>query len=143
MNNICVAGQIGQDAELKFLSDGTPVANFSVADNQGRDKPTVWWRMQLFGKRAESLSQYLTKGQSVTVTGTVTQREYTDRDGIKKMAQEVRVQDVALQGGQRQQSEAPAPTPRPASNREQNRERQYAAAKPTPNFSDMDEDIPF
>jgi len=137
MNLIVVAGAIGKDAELKFLSDGTPIANFSVADNQGKEKPTIWWRMQLFGKRAESLAQYLTRGQSVTVTGTVTQREYTDRDGQKKTSQEIRVQDVALQGGQRQEA---APKREP-SQREQNLARQHAVSRGE-DFQD-DSTIPF
>lgn len=144
MNVICFAGVLGNDAEVKHLPDGTAVCNFSVADSQGQDKPTIWHRCQLFGKRAESkLPGYLVKGAHVTVTGNLTQREYTDRDGQKKMSQEIRVQDVALQGGQRQQSEAP--TPKAASQREQNRERQYAQGqrRPVPNFSDMDDDIPF
>lgn len=140
MNVICVAGQLGNDAELKYLPDGTAVSNFSVADNQGRDKPTIWWRCQLFGKRAESLAQYLTKGQSVTVSGNVTQREYTDNSGAAKTAQEIRVSDVALQGGQKQTA---APEPKQPSQREQNRDRQYNQSRPAPQFSDMDDDIPF
>jgi hypothetical protein len=63
MNNITVAGPLGKDAELRNLSDGTSVLSFSVADSQGREKPTIWWNCSLFGKRAESLQQYLTKGQ--------------------------------------------------------------------------------
>lgn len=141
MNIICVAGQLGNDAELKYLADGTAVSNFSVADNQGRDKPTIWWRCQLFGKRAESLAQYLTKGQAVTISGNVTQREYTDNNGAAKTAQEIRVSDVALQGGGQKKEQAPAP--KPASQREQNRERQYNQSRPAPQFSDMDDDIPF
>lgn len=141
MNIICVAGQLGQDSEMKYLNNGDPVLSFSVADQQGRDKPTIWWRCSLFGKRAESLAQYLLKGQKVTVTGNLTEREYTDKDGAKKKAQDIRVQDVALQGDQRQQQETTA-APQ-GSVREQARNRQYAAARPAPNFSDMDDDIPF
>ncbi len=142
MNIICIAGQLGQDSEMKYLNNGDPVLSFSVADQQGRDKPTIWWRCSLFGKRAESLAQYLLKGQKVTVTGNVTEREYTDKDGVKKKAQDVRVQDVALQGDQRQQQQDPASAPQ-GSIREQARNRQYAASRPAPNFSDMDEDVPF
>ena len=106
MNNITIAGQLGKDAEVRFLQNGDAVANFSVADSQGKDKLTIWWNASLFGKRAESLAPYLLKGQAVTVTGTVTEREYTDKDGNKRKAMDVRVNDVALQGGKRE-PEAP------------------------------------
>jgi len=139
MNIVCIAGQLGKDMELRYLNnaESTAVGNFSVADDQGRDKPTIWWNCQLFGKRAESLAQYLVKGQKVTVTGQLTEREYTDRDGAKKVAREIRVQDVALQGSQRQEA-APKRDP---SQREQNLARQHAASRGE-DFQD-DLDIPF
>lgn len=108
MNNITVAGQLGRDAEIKYLQDGSAVANFSVADSQGRDKPTIWWNCSLFGKRAESLSPYLMKGQAVTVSGNITEREY-QKDGATHKAMDLRVNDVALQGGKRE--EAPMKKP--------------------------------
>ncbi len=123
MNNITIAGVLGKDAELRNLPDGTPVLSFSVADSQGREKPTIWWSAQLFGKRAESLSQYLTKGQQVTVSGTVSEREWTDRDGQKRKTMEVRVNDLALQGGKREA----APTTK----------------ADTPAYADDDSDLPF
>lgn len=110
MNSISIAGQLGKDAEVRFLPNGDPVSNFSIADSQGKTKPTIWWNCQLFGKRAESLSQYLVKGQSVTVSGIVTQREYTDKDGQKRTAQNVNVNEVALQGGRKDSEQKPAQT---------------------------------
>lgn len=104
MNSICIAGALGKDAETRYLPDGTAVAAFSVADSQGKDKPTIWWNCSLFGKRAESLSQYLVKGQTVTVSGTVSEREWTDKDGQKRKSMDIRVADVALQGGKRENS---------------------------------------
>jgi single-strand DNA-binding protein len=115
MNVITVAGTLGKDAEVKYLPNGDAIANFSVADSQGRDKPTIWWNCGLYGKRAESLSQYLTKGQAVTVTGSVSEREWTDKEGNKRKSMDVRVNDVALQGGrkneepQQERRQAPAP----------------------------------
>lgn len=126
MNVICITGNLGKDAELKAMQDGTPVLKFSVADSQGRDKPAIWWSADLFGKRAETLAQYMKKGQQVTVTGTLSEREYEG-----KKYQTIRVNDVALQGG------------RPAG--EQPVQRQ-AAPQPKSNgggFDDMDSDIPF
>lgn len=136
MNSITVAGQLGRDAEVRYLPNGDAVANFSVADSQGKDKTTIWWNCQLFGKRAESLSQYLLKGQSVTVSGNITQRTY-QKDGVDKTAMEIRVSDVALQGGRKDEA-APAPrqsAPRPAPTRQ--------APKPAGDFSDMDSDVPW
>jgi single-strand DNA-binding protein len=115
MNVITVAGTLGKDAEVKYLSNGDAIANFSVADSQGKDKPTLWWNCGLYGKRAESLSQYLVKGQAVTVTGSVSEREWTDKNGLTRRSMDVRVNDVALQGGRRdaepQQRQAPKPEP--------------------------------
>jgi single-strand DNA-binding protein len=118
MNVITVAGTLGKDAEVRYLPNGDAIANFSVADSQGRDKPTIWWNCGLYGKRAESLAQYLTKGQAVTVTGSVSEREWTDKEGNKRKSMDVRVSDVALQGGRKdaepQQERHAAPAPQQA-----------------------------
>jgi single-strand DNA-binding protein len=133
MNNITVAGPLGRDAELRSLPDGTQVLTFSVADSQGREKPTIWWNCQLFGKRAGTLQQYLGKGQQVAVSGNITEREWKDKDGQPRKSMDIRVNDVALQGRpQGEQREAPA--------------RQPAPPKPSSQgsgFDDMDDDIPF
>ena len=132
MNSITIAGTLGKDAELRSIPSGEQVLSFSVADSQGRDKPTIWWNCQLWGKRAASLEQYLAKGQQVTVVGSLSEREWTDKDGGKRKVLEVRVNEVALQG--RPQSDAPA---KPS-------QQKPAAAKPAGSgFDDMDDDIPF
>jgi single-strand DNA-binding protein len=139
MNNITVAGQLGRDAEIRHMPNGDPVCSFSVADSQGKDKPTIWWNASLFGKRAESLAPYLLKGQSVTISGTVTEREWTDKDGAKRKSMDVRVADVALQGGKREGS--------PQAQQAEPRKQAAAARAPTGStgsgFDDMDDDIPF
>lgn len=133
MNNLTVAGQLGRDAEIRFLPNGDPVANFSIADSQGKDKDAIWWNCQLFGKRAESLAQYLTKGQSVTITGSVSQRKYTDKNGVEKISTDVRVNDVALQGGKREATQSQQPQQNQQSSKQNN----------SGNFENMDDDIPF
>jgi len=136
MNNITITGTLGRDMEQRVMPNGDPVGNFSVADSQGRDKPAIWWNCQLFGKRADSLAQYLTKGQQVTVVGNLTEREWTDKDGNKRKQMDVRVNDIALQGGKREQSAEPAPAPRPTP-------RPAPAPAAGTGFDDMDDDIPF
>ena len=132
MNNITVAGTLGRDAEIRAMPNGDPVASFSVADSQGKDKITIWWNCQIFGKRAESLAPYLVKGGAVTVSGNVTEREWIDKDGQKRKSMDIRVSDIALQGGRKDAAPAAAP-------------RQAAKAAPanTGGFEDMDSDIPF
>lgn len=133
MNVITVAGTLGKDAEMRSMPDGTPIASFSVADSQGREKPTIWWAAQIFGNRAKSLQPYLVKGASVTVSGTVTEREWTDKDGQKRKSMDVRVNDVALQGGKR---EGEAPRSKPAA-------KSQAAPAGGDGFDDLADDIPF
>lgn len=129
MNSITICGNLGKDCETRYLANGDAVASFSVADSQGKDKPSIWWNCSLFGKRGESLAPYLTKGQTVTVVGTVSQREYTDKDGNKRTSMDVRVNDVALQGGKRDESPRQAPA-------------QRTAPAPAATF-DPDLDVPF
>ena len=126
MNVITIAGQLGRDSELKQAGQ-EQILRFSVADSQGKEKPTIWHNCTLWGRRATSLQQYLTKGQNVTVTGSITQREYTDKDGQKKTAQEVKVNDLTIHWS-RDRQEAP---------------KQEAKPQASSGFADMDDDIPF
>jgi len=139
VNSISVSGNLGKDAELRAMQDGTSVCSFSVADSQGKDKPTIWWNCAIFGKRADSLQQYLTKGQQVTVVGSVSERSFTDKDGNQRKSMDVRVNDIALQGGKRDDAHQPsqAPSARPTA---------PVKAAPAPSgsgFDDMGDDIPF
>ena len=99
MNSISISGNLGRDVEVRYLANGDPVASFSVADSQGKDKPSIWWNCAIFGKRAESLAPYLLKGAVVTVVGDVTEKEYKDKTGNDRKAMSVRVSNIALQGG--------------------------------------------
>jgi single-strand DNA-binding protein len=129
MNSITIVGGLGRDAELKYLNNGDPICNFSVADSQGRDKGTIWWNCTLFGKRGEALSQYLTKGQSVTVVGTITEREWQDKEGAKRKSMDVRVSEIALQGGRK--------------DAEPQEERRQAPKPAQVEFDDDGSDVPF
>lgn len=146
MNSLTVAGNIARDAEQRFLPNGDAVTSFSIADNQGKEKPAIFWNCTIYGKRGESLAQYLTKGQSVTVGGSITEKEWNDKDGNKRKSMDIRVADVALQGGKRESSgtegyqggtgQRDAPVPK-------GYQGTRPDPKPAPNFSDMDDDIPF
>ena len=75
MKQITIAGNIGRGAEIRTTQGGDKVTGFSVAVSD-RQKNTTWFDCSLWGKRGESLAQYLTKGNKVAVTGELTTREH-------------------------------------------------------------------
>ena len=78
MNVLCIVGNLGQDAELKYLPSGAAILNFSVAcsSGYGDKKKTTWVRCALFGKQGEALERYLKKGSKVFVSGEFSLNEY-------------------------------------------------------------------
>ena len=101
MNNFIFTGNLGRDAEVKYLSSGSAVCEFSVAVKSGygdREK-TNWVRCAMFGKKAEGqLPQYLLKGTQVAVSGELELQEWEGQNG-KGAALSVNVQNIDLVGG--------------------------------------------
>ena len=93
-----IIGNLGRDAELKHLKSGDPVLSFSVAYTNYNGE-TQWYRVSIFGKLAESLAQYLTKGKQVFVQGELNPRLYEGRDGETQLSLDVRARNVRLLGG--------------------------------------------
>lgn len=91
-------GNLGQDGELKFTGQGTPLLSFSVAVSYfDKEKKTQWVRCSLFGKRAESLAPMMLKGTTVFVRGALVLREY-EAKGERKTSLECNVDDVEFVG---------------------------------------------
>ncbi len=99
MNNWNFTGNLGRDAEQKFVGDSSLVS-FSVAVKSGYgDKAvTTWANCQMWGKRGESVLPYLNKGQLVGISGEVTLRLYEKKDGTAGSSLDVRVNDLTLLG---------------------------------------------
>lgn len=115
MQTITIAGRIGRDAELRTTQGGDAVCGFTVAvdTRQGRDKVTNWWRVSLWGKRGEALSQYLTKGASVTVIGEFSLGEYDGKPQLNVRASEIALQGGKPDGAQQRQREPERPVADP------------------------------
>lgn len=100
-NVISFTGTVGRDAEVRYTASGQTVLNVAVANNIGfGDKQqTIWFRVALWGKRAEgSLKDYLKKGQQVFISGEMTQSEFVGTDGVKKTTLEINANIVDLVG---------------------------------------------
>ena len=142
MNNWNFTGNIGKDAEQRYTPSGDAVLQFSVGVKSGYgDKAsTTWARCAMWGKRGEAVAQYLTKGQLVGISGEVTLREFTDRDGQKRSSLEVRVNDLSLLGGKRDGEQS---APRSESAPTQNQQRSAPAQNNGGAFDDCEDSIPF
>ena len=106
VNKVILVGNLGRDAEMRFTPGGQAVTKFSVAttevwtDKSGqRQERTEWHNIDLWGKQAETLSQYLVKGKQVYLEGRLQTDEYTDKEGQKRKTTRVRCDRVVLLGG--------------------------------------------
>lgn len=108
VNKVILIGNLGRDAELRYTPAGAAVAKFSLAttetwnDKAGqRQERTEWHRIDLWGKSAEALAEFLVKGKQVYVEGKLQTDEYTDKDGHKQKSTKVRAERIVLLGGTR------------------------------------------
>jgi len=153
VNRVILVGNLGRDPEVRYLPNGDPVANITIAtSSKYKDKhgdlvtETEWHRVTFFGRLAEIASQYLKKGRPVYVEGRIKTRKYTDKDGQEKYATDIIANEMQLLGG-REDGQDDRQTPEPR--RDAPPQRQPAANQPAPaprassGFEDMDDDVPF
>ena len=96
VNKCIIIGNLGQDPDLKWMTNGNAVANFTVAtseswkDQQGQiQERTEWIRIVIYRKLAEIAAEYLRKGSKVYLEGKLQTREWQDQQGQKKYTTEV------------------------------------------------------
>lgn len=153
---------LGRDAEVRYLPDGTAVANLSLATNYFKkgaenDRETQWIDASMWGKQAESLAQYMQKGtRHCFVLSDMHIETYTDKEGYEAFKLVARVDSVEL-GPKRDGAAGGSPSSggsaqgaqrRPAAGQASRPASQGGAAAPAPapapgGFSDMDDDTPF
>jgi len=110
-----LTGNLGRDPELKYLQNGSVVANFTVAvrqaKRQGQDLPARWVKVAVWGKAAEYVGNYVRKGDKVALFGRVEAPEaFTRRDGSQGFAEVFTAENIEKwnDGGQQGQAGAPA-----------------------------------
>jgi single-strand DNA-binding protein len=106
VNKVILVGNLGRDAELRYTPGGAAVATLNMAttevwnDKAGqRQEKTEWHRVVLWGKSAESLSEYLVKGKQIYVEGRLQTRQWDDKDGNKRYTTEIRGDRIVLLSG--------------------------------------------
>ena len=87
--NLCIlTGNLGQDPEIFYSSDGDPIASFNLAFKSGKDK-TSWIKVTAFNKTAEVCEKYLHKGAKIIINGSLSQEKWETDDGEKRSAMKV------------------------------------------------------
>lgn len=100
-----IAGNVGKDAVLRRTGNGDAVLGFSVAVDNGKDKngskrDSTWYSCSIWGKRAESLENYIKKGTKLTLTGRVGVDVYEGRGSLT-----LNVNELTFQGGRKQEGD--------------------------------------
>lgn len=105
-NRVQLIGRVGNDPEVKTFDGGKKVANLNIATNDyyknekgERTEQTEWHRVVAWGKTAEIIEQFVSKGKEIAVEGKLTHRSYDDKDGTKRFITEVSVNEIQLLGG--------------------------------------------
>jgi len=105
LNKVILIGNLGQDPEARFTPQGTAVTNLSVATNeawkdQGGElqERTEWHKIVLYGRMAETASEYMKKGQMVYVEGRLHTREWEDQNQVKRRTTEIRCDNFTMLG---------------------------------------------
>jgi single-strand DNA-binding protein len=145
VNKVILVGNLGADPEQRFLQNGDAVCNIKIATSeQWKDKgtgekkeATEWHRVVFFRRLAEIAGQYLAKGSSVYVEGSLKTRKWQDKDGSDRYTTEIVGNEMKMLGGGKSTSES---RQAPQAERPQ---APSAQAKKKPTFEDMDDDIPF
>ena len=134
LNKVILIGNLGQDPEARFTPQGTAVCNLSVATNESwKDQSgemqdrTEWHRVVMYGRMAETATEYMKKGQMVYVEGRLHTREWEDQNQIKRRTTEIRCDNFTMLGKRSDSSSPPSENP-------------DSSMKPE---SGMDDDLPF
>lgn len=105
LNTVILIGRLTKDLELKYTTNGMAVGTGSIAVNREavrnseKVKETSFFNFSMFGKIAESLKVYMTKGKHICLQGALKQRTWNDENGGKHSVVEIIVENVQLLGG--------------------------------------------
>lgn len=145
VNKVILVGHLGKDPETRYMPNGDPVANITVATSeQWTDKATnekkeatEWHRVVFFRRLAEIVGQYLKKGSQVYIEGALKTRKWQDKDGQDRYTTEIVADEMKMLGKKEGNSPPAAGSATPPAQRER------PAAGAQGGAGDTEDDIPF
>ena len=152
VNKAIILGHLGNDPEVRYMPNGEPVANLSIATSETwndkntgeKREKTEWHRVVAYRRTAEIIGQYTRKGSKLYVEGKLQTRKWTDNNGVDRYTTEIIADSVQLldsrrddqsgqQGYQQQGYQQQRPQP----------PRHPQDGNPPPTQDSFDDDIPF
>ncbi|MDG1729907.1 MAG: single-stranded DNA-binding protein [Algibacter sp.] len=104
-NKVQLIGHVGQEPTVTDLENGKKVVRLSLATNEQyknghgeKQTDTNWHNLVAWGKTADIIEKYVTKGKEIAIEGKLTSRSYEDKDGVKRYVTEVVVSEILLLG---------------------------------------------
>jgi single-strand DNA-binding protein len=104
-NKVQLIGHVGQEPEIKTFEGGKKVANITLATNEvyykengDKVENTQWHKVKAWGKVADIIEKYVTKGKEICIEGKLTYSDYLDKNGEKRYITEVVANDILLLG---------------------------------------------
>lgn len=155
VNKAVILGNVGNDPELRYMSNGKAVANFTVAtseqwkDQQGqKQERTEWHRMVAYDKLAEIIGQYVKKGSKLYLEGKLQTRKWQDQQGQDRYTTEIIVSEMQMLDGKPQQGGQQSPQGQQQQQRQQapqNNGYANAGSQPVPQQEapQFDDDLPW
>ena len=161
LNKVLLIGRVGADPEVRYMPNGTAVANIRLATNDGyKDKntgdyieSTEWHRVVCFGKLGEIVSQYVKKGRQVYIEGRIKTNKWQDKNGQDRYSTDIIANEMQMLGGNTSgdsQSQGAYSNNNQSNNQNQNQsankssDKQNKQADAIPEFDQFDDDeIPF
>ena len=117
---VTIVGNVGRDAAMRYLPDGTAVTDFSVATSEyagkGNPKQTIWWKVTVWRKPAETAAEWVKQGGQILVEGKMSPdkttgeaRVWTDSNGKNRAGYEITADRFVLLGGKGGSTDEPQP----------------------------------
>jgi|SRR6218665_442551 len=104
-NKVQLIGHVGNDPEIKNFDEGKKLASLTLATNEiyrnekgEKTESTQWHRISAWGKTAEIIEKYVTKGKEIAIEGKLVHRSYDDKNGEKRYVTEVIVNELVMLG---------------------------------------------
>jgi single-strand DNA-binding protein len=154
MNEVTLIGHVGRDPEIRYTQSGEPIANFTLATSERwknkageQQEKTQWHRLDVFGKPAQFIRDYVKKGTKLLVRGSIDYQEWTDKDGNKSYGTKIKVSGfksfIEFAGLKpKDEGEEAAPSVGRTSAREAT-EKYLEKNQPQGEFQASDDDVPF